>query len=110
MSRSKRRFFATLVVVVALAAVRRLDVETNEFNVVTPNSRPSIQRLRTMSRSGTRGSQRMAHAIELGIPRDNRNSLEHFSSGAITEPREYWVPESLLGGQVPWPIRISLKR
>jgi putative AlgH/UPF0301 family transcriptional regulator len=41
MSRSKRRFFATLVVVVALAAVRRLDVETNEFDVVTPNSRPS---------------------------------------------------------------------
>ncbi len=41
MSRSKRRFFATLVVVVALAAVRRLDVETKEFDVLTPNSRPS---------------------------------------------------------------------
>jgi len=41
MSRSKRRFFATLVVVVALAAVRRLDVETKEFGVLTSNSRPS---------------------------------------------------------------------
>jgi Uncharacterized ACR, COG1678 len=41
MSRSKRRFLATLVVVVALAAVRRLDVETNEFDVLTSNSRPS---------------------------------------------------------------------
>lgn len=41
MSRSKRRFLATLVVVVALAAVRRLDVETQEFDVLTSNSRPS---------------------------------------------------------------------
>src|SRR5271169_1039952 len=41
MSRGKWRFFATLAVVVALAALRRLDVETNEFDVVTPNSRPS---------------------------------------------------------------------
>ena len=41
MSQSKRRFLATLVVVVALAAVRRLDVETKEFAVLTPNSRLS---------------------------------------------------------------------
>ena len=41
MSRSKRRFFATLIVVIALAAVRRLDVDVNEFGVLTPNSLPS---------------------------------------------------------------------
>jgi putative AlgH/UPF0301 family transcriptional regulator len=41
MSGSKRRFFAMLVVVVALAAVRRLDVEARESDALTPNSRPS---------------------------------------------------------------------
>ncbi len=34
-------FFATLIVVIALAAVRRLDVDVNEFGVLTPNSLPS---------------------------------------------------------------------
>ena len=41
MSLSKLCFFATLVAVVALAAVRRLDVESKEFDVLAPNSRLS---------------------------------------------------------------------
>ena len=40
MSLSKLCLFTTLVVIIALAAVRRLDV-TNEFRVLTSNSRPS---------------------------------------------------------------------
>jgi len=39
MSLSKLCLFTTLVLIIALAAVRRLDV-TNEFRVLTPNSRP----------------------------------------------------------------------
>jgi hypothetical protein len=60
MSRSKRRFFATLVVVVALAAVRRFDVETNEFDVRTPNSRPSHPAVAHDESLWYTGSQRMS--------------------------------------------------
>ena len=88
MSRSKRRFFATLVVVIALAAVRRLDVETNEFDVMTPNSRPSHPAVVHDESFWYTGQPAYELSpIELGIPRDKRNPLEHFSSGAITEPR-----------------------
>ena len=41
MSLSKLCFFTTLVVVVALAAMQRSDVESKEFDVLTPNSRLS---------------------------------------------------------------------
>ena len=41
MSLSKLCFFTTLVALVALPAVRKIDVETREFAVLTPNSRPS---------------------------------------------------------------------
>lgn len=60
MSGSKRRFFAMLVVVVALAVVRRLDVETREFDVLTPNSRlshPAVAHNEPLQHTGQRAYQ-----------------------------------------------------